>query len=161
QMFHFASALEARLETWSDRALVLAIAAALFALGAWPLFFLPLPPYQDLPDHLATVCVLLDPAKYPDFASHGFLKANALFVVATYALAKFVGVVAAGKIFALAVIAASSVALPAFVLAFTDRRRLLVASLVCAPMVHTWWTLMGMLNFSAAFPLALALLVAL
>src|SRR3954451_21581388 len=123
-------ALASRVDSWSDRALVSALAAALFAIGAWPLFFLRLPPYQDLPDHLATVCVLLSPERYPDFASNGFLKANSLFVVATYFLAKKVGVLAAGRLFALVTIAATSIALPAFVLAFTDRRRLFVASLM-------------------------------
>src|ERR1700722_5625735 len=34
---------------------VLVIGTAYFVLAAWPLLFLRIPPYQDMPDHLATV----------------------------------------------------------------------------------------------------------
>jgi hypothetical protein len=41
----------------SDRALWLAIGGALFALSAWPLLLVELPPLQDLPNHLASACI--------------------------------------------------------------------------------------------------------
>ncbi len=148
-----------RIDRLSDRALATLIGAVLFVVAAWPMFFLPMPPYQDLPDHLATVCVLLDPARYPDYVSNGFFKANSLFVFATYLMAKVVGVIPAGRAFAFVVLGSTAFTLPHFVLSFTDRKRLVVASLVMAPMVHNWWTLMGMLNFAVAFPLALLLLM--
>jgi len=151
----------ARLDRLSDRTLATLIGAVLCVVAGWPMFFLRMPPYQDLPDHLATVCVLLDPARYPDYVSNGFFKANSLFVFSTYLMAKVIGVIPAGRAFALAVIGSTAFTLPHFVLSFTDRRRLLVASLVMAPMVHNWWTLMGMLNFALAFPLALLLLMVL
>jgi hypothetical protein len=149
------------MDRWSDRALATLIGAVLFLVAAWPLFIIQVPPYQDLPDHMSTVCVLLNPARYPEYVTNGFFKANSLFVFTTYELAKVIGVLAAARAFTFACLAATAFALPHYVLSFTDRRRLLVASLVMAPMVHNWWMLMGMLNFALAFPLALMLLVVL
>jgi hypothetical protein len=149
----------ARAALATDARLVLVIGTAYFVLAAWPLLFLRLPPYQDMPDHLATVSVLLHPERYPEYVSNGWLKANSLFVFTVYQLAKVVPPMAAGRLFATLVIGATAFALPRFVLAFTDRKRLLVASLVMLPMVHNWWTLMGMLNFAFAFPLGLELIV--
>ena len=147
--------LDERLARVSDRGLATLIGAVLFVAAAWPLAFMRLPPYQDLPDHLATVCVLLHPERYPEYVSNGWFKTNSLFVWSCYAMAKYVGVLASGRIFSTVVLACNAVALPHFVLAFTDRRRLVTASLVMAPMVHNWWVLMGMLNFALALPLAL------
>jgi hypothetical protein len=143
----------------SDRALATLLGAALFVVAGWPLLFLWMPPYQDLPDHLATACVLLHPERFPEYTVNGLLRANALMDVVTLALAKALGVLAAGRVEAIAVVAATAMALPHFVLSFTDRRRTLVASLFLAPMVHHWWILMGMLGFALALPLALGLLV--
>jgi hypothetical protein len=143
----------------SDRALATLLGAALFVVAGWPLLVLWMPPYQDLPDHLATACVLLHPERFPEYTLNGLLRANALMDVATLALAKSFGVIAAGRVVAIAVVAATAMALPHFVLSFTDRRRMLVASLFLAPMVHHWWILMGMLGFALAVPLALGLLV--
>ena len=143
---------------WSDRKVATLIGAVLAVLGGWPLFFVRLAPYQDLPDHLATVAVLLEPAKYPEFVSNGWLKANSSLVALLYLLAKGFGLLAAGRILPILVVTANAFALPHFVLSFTDRRRMLVASLLLSPMVHTWWTVMGMLNFSLGFAIALALL---
>jgi hypothetical protein len=151
--------LVSKADRLSDRQLATLIGAVLFVVAAWPLFFLRMPPYQDLPDHLSTVCVLLDPARYPEYISNGFFKANSLFVFSTYLMAKVIGVVPAGHAFALVVLASTAFTLPHFVLSFTDRKRLVVASMTMAPMVHNWWTLMGMLNFALAFPLALLLLM--
>jgi len=142
----------------TDARLAALIGAAFLVVAAWPLLFLHVLPYQDMPDHLATVCVLLHPERYPEFASNGWLKANSLFIFSVYVLAKTVGPLVAGRIFAAVVIGATAFALPRFVLAFTDRKRLLVASLVMLPMVHNWWTLMGMLSFAFAFPLGLELI---
>ncbi len=144
---------------WTDRQLATALGALYFALTGWPLLFLRVPPYQDLPDHLATVCVLMQPERYPEFISNGWFKANSLFVALTFLLAKAIGVLGAGRVVCLLVVGATSFALPHFVLAMTDRRRLLVASLFMAPMVHNWWILMGMLNFALAFPLGLGMLL--
>jgi hypothetical protein len=144
-----------RIAALSDRQLATLIGVVLLAMAAWPLLAIDVPPYQDLPDHLATVCVLLNPERYPEYVSNGWLKANSLLVWACYAMAKHIGVIGAGRVFCISVLAANAFVLPHFVLEFTDRRRLVVSSLVMAPMVHNWWILMGMLNFALAFPLAL------
>jgi hypothetical protein len=148
-----------RIAHLSDEWLGVLIGAALFVLSAWPLFAVQVPPYQDLPDHLATVCVLLDPHHYPDFVTNGWLKTNSVFVGLVYVLAKLVGVLPAGRAVCVLVVGAMSFTLPQFVLAFTDRRRLLVASLVMAPMAHNWFVLMGMLGFALAIPIGLWTLV--
>jgi hypothetical protein len=148
-----------RMARVSDRQLATLIGGVLLALAGWPLLFLQVPPYQDLPGHMATVCVLLNPERYPEFLSNGWLKANSLFLGLLYLAAKAVGVVDAARIVCALVLGATAFALPHFVLAFTDRRRLLVASLVMAPMVHHWFILMGMLGFALALPLGLATIV--
>ncbi len=152
------STLVVRIERLRDRQLATLIGAALAIVGGWPLLFLRLPPYQDLPDHLATACVLLNPERYPEFVLNGWLKANSSLVTLLYLLAKGIGVVAAGRLLPVLVVGATAFALPHFVLAFAGRRRMVVASLFMAPMVHHWWTLMGMLNFALGFALALVLL---
>ena len=59
-----------------DRPLALLIGVGLFLAVAWPLCFLRIPPYQDLPGHLAAVTILANPDKYPEFVPTGFLKPN-------------------------------------------------------------------------------------
>ena len=161
----FLSSLVARVVTrvaeLSDRQLATLIGGVLAFVGGWPLLFVRLPPYQDLPDHLATVCVLLNPSSYPEFVSNGWLKANSFLVSLLFVLAKGIGLLSAGRVLPVLVVGATAFALPHFVLSFTDRRRLVVASLFMAPMVHHWWTIMGMLNFSLGFALGLMLFVVL
>jgi hypothetical protein len=156
---HTLKSFAAQVDRVSDRQLATLIGAALFAIAGWPLLLLRIPPYQDLPDHLATVCVLLDPSRYPQFLPNGWLKANSLFVGGLYLLAKGIGPMPAARLVSGVAVAATALTLPHFVLSFTDRRRLLVASLVLAPMVHHWFVLMGMLGFSLAFALGLWTLV--
>ncbi len=103
--------------------------------------------------------MLLNPERYPEFVSNGWLKANTLLVALLCGLAKVVGVLAAGRIVPFLVVGGTAFALPHFLLRLTDRRRLVVGSLFLGPMVHNWWTLMGMLNLAAGFVLALGLLI--
>lgn len=143
----------------SDGALTLFVAAALFALVAWPLLFLRVPPYQDLPGHLAAVTILANPDLYPELVPTGFLKPNSFFFLFTLSVGKKIGILLAAKIFALGVLAANAWAFPRFVLHFTDRRRMLLASVFLVPMVHNWFVSMGMLNFAASIPVAMLLVV--
>jgi hypothetical protein len=145
--------------TISDQRLAVFIGAALFVVAGWPLLALRVPPYQDLPDHLATVCVLLDPRHYPDFVTNGWFKTNSVFIGLLFLISKALGVIPAGRIVSAFVVGAMAFSLPQFVLAFTDRRRLLIAALVMAPMAHSWFVLMGMLGFALAIPLGLWVLV--
>ena len=150
----------ARLEL-SDRRLAAVIGVGLFVLVGWPLLFLRIPPYQDLPGHLAAVTILAHPEKYPEFVPTGFLKPNSFLFLWTLFAGRTIGFVAAAKVFTLGVLAASAFVLPRFVLHFTDRRRMILASPLLVPMVHNWFVSMGMLNFAASVPVTLLLVMAL
>jgi len=144
-----------------DRQLALVIGIGLFVLVGWPLLFLNIPPYQDLPGHLAAVTILATPEKYPEFIPTGFAKPNSFFFLWTLFVGRSFGFVLAAKVFVLGVLAATAIVLPRFVLHFTDRKRMLLATPLLVPMVHNWFVSMGMLNFAASVPVALLLLVAL
>jgi len=57
--------------TFTDTHLALLVSAALFVLGAWPLALTEVPPYQDLPNHLAALTVIDNPGRYPSSSSTG------------------------------------------------------------------------------------------
>lgn len=145
-----------------DRQLAWVVSAVLFVACAWPLALTEVPPYQDLPNHLAAVTVIENPQRYPEFVFNGFLKTNAALFAWLYVVGKVTGAKLAARLFALLVLAANAVVLPRFVLSLTgSRNRMLVASLFAWPMVHNWFVSMGMLDFALAFPLSLALLLSL
>lgn len=148
-----------RIERLSDVALANVISVLLFLLAAWPQLILKFPPYQDLPDHLATIFVLQHPQRYPEFISTGILHSNAIFATFVYYASPFLGLLGAARVFILVALAGAAMALPRFVLAFGNRQKLICAAPFLAPMIHNWWVVMGMLNFALAFPLALALLI--
>ena len=143
----------------SDARLTLLVAAGLFALSAWPLLLVPLPPLQDLPNHLATAHIVAHPDLFPEFTFNGFFKSNALLTLWFCAFGKY-GLFGAARAFVALVLAAGALALPAFVLHFAGRRALPVAMLFGWPLVHSFSVSMGFLNFAFAFALALLLLVA-
>jgi hypothetical protein len=147
--------------TFSDRHLALLVSAALFVVGAWPLALTEVPPYQDLPNHLAAITVIENPARYPEFVFNGFFKTNAALFAWLIVVGKVVGTKLAARLFALMVLAANAIVLPRFVLAITgSRKKMLVASLFMWPMVHNWFVSMGMLDFALSVPLSLGLLLA-
>lgn len=146
----------------TDGQLALLVSAVLFVVSAWPLALTEVPPYQDLPNHLAAVTVIEHPERYPEFVFNGFWKTNAALFAWLYVVGKVTGAKLAARLFALLVLAANAFVLPRVVLAFTGSRgRMLVASLFMWPMVHNWFVSMGMLDFALAVPLSLGLLVAL
>ncbi len=150
--------------TWSlsDRQAALAASAVLFVLAAWPMALTEVPPFQDLPNHLAAVTVIEHPERYPEFAFNGFLKTNAALFAWLYFLGKVTGVKLAAKLFALLVLAINALVLPRFVLTLTgSRKRMLVSTLFAWPMVHNWFVSMGMLDFALGVPLSLVMLLAL
>lgn len=148
--------------TLSDRQAALAASAVLFVLAAWPLTLTEVPPFQDLPNHLAAVTVIEHPERYPEFAFNGFLKTNAALFAWLYFLGKVTGVKLAAKLFALLVLAINALVLPRFVLTLTgSRKRMLVSTLFAWPMVHNWFVSMGMLDFALGVPLSLVMLLAL
>jgi hypothetical protein len=147
-------------ERLGDRQLAAAIGAVLFALAAWPLALTEIPPYQDLPNHLAALTVIDHPNAYPEFASNGFLKTNAALFTWLYFASKLIGAAAAAKIFALGVLALNAFVLPRVVLDLTgSRQKLVVASFFMWPLVHNWFVSMGMLDFALGIPLSLVTLL--
>jgi hypothetical protein len=136
------------------------VSLGLFALAAWPLGLVDLPPLQDLPNHLASQHIADHRRLYPEFVFNGLFKSNALlssWLWVTHGLLGF-GLLHAGRAFAALVLGANALGLPYFVLWFAGRRPMLVASLFVWPLVHGFFVSMGMLNFSCAFPLSLCLL---
>jgi hypothetical protein len=137
------------------------LSAALFLVSAWPLALTEVPPYQDLPNHLAAVTVMQHLNAYPEFVFNGFLKTNSALFAWLLAVGHGVGVNGGARLFALLVLGANALVFPRFVFAMTgSRRRTLVACALLWPMVHNWFVSTGMLDFALAVPLSLELLLA-
>jgi MFS family permease len=147
--------------TATDSQLALLVSATLFVLAAWPLALTEVPPYQDLPNHLAAVNVIEHPEKYPEFVFNGWAKTNTALFAWLYFVGKLVGVTLASRLFALLVLAANALVIPRFVLAFTgSRQKMLISALFAWPMIHNFFVSMGMLDFALGVPFSLALLIA-
>jgi hypothetical protein len=147
-------------EQMGDRQLATAIGALLFAFAAWPLALTEVPPYQDLPNHLAAITVIDHPTAYPEFVSNGFLKTNAALFTWLYFASKLIPAAVAAKIFALGTLLLNALVLPRVVLDLTgSRKKLIVASFFMWPMIHNWFVSMGMLDFALGVPLALLLIL--
>ena len=150
--------------TWldglTDARLILLVAAVLFALAAWPLLLVQLPPFQDLPNHVATAHIVAHPDLYPEFTFNGLFKSNCLLTL-WFCLVGSHGLFGAARAFTAIVLAANALALPLFVLHFAGRRALPVAMLFIWPLVHSFTVSMGFLNFTFAFALSLILLTVL
>ena len=153
-------ALEVALAGLSDARLVLLVAAVLFALAAWPLLLVELPPFQDLPNHVATAHIAAHPELYPQFTFNGLFKSNCLLTLWFYLFGGH-GLFGAARAFTALVLAANALALPLFVLRFAGRRAVPVAMLFVWPLVHSFSVSMGFLNFTFAFALSLILLTVL
>jgi len=155
-------------EIWLARAsegrLVLLAASLLFVLAAWPLLLVALPPFQDLPNHVATAHIIAHPSLYPQYVFNGFFKSNGLltaWLAAWTSVAGDHGLFAAARAFTAVVLAVNALAWPLFVLRFAGRRHVPAAALLVWPLVHGFFVVMGMLNFAFAFGLSLILLVVL
>jgi hypothetical protein len=152
--------LVARVAALSDARLTFATALALFALSAWPLLLVALPPYQDLPNHVATAHIVAHPELYRELAFNGFFKSNGLLTL-WFHVAGGLGLFAAARVFTAIVLLTNAIALPVFLLHFCGRRRLLVGTLFAWPLVHSFSVSMGFLNFAFGFALSLILLTVL
>ncbi len=149
-------------ERLTDGQLALLISTVLFALTAWPLALTEVPPFQDLPNHLAAVTVLEHPESYPDLVSNGFLKTNSALFTWLFFVGKVVGTRVAARLFALLVLGLNAIVLPKLVLTFTgSRKKLVIASFLMWPMIHNWFVSMGMLDFALGVPLSLSVLIVL
>ena len=144
----------------SDGQLVILVAFALFALSAWPLLLVALPPLQDVPNHVATAHIISHLTLYPAYGFNGFFKTYSLLALWLH-LFGGLGLYGAARAFTAIVLALTAVAVPLFVLRFAGRRHLLVAMGFGWPLCHSFSVAMGFLNFAFAFALALILLVVL
>jgi hypothetical protein len=147
------------LDGLSEVQLIGLTAAALFALCAWPLLLVPLPPFQDLPNHAATAHIIAHPDLYPEFIFNGLFKSNALLTLWFFVFGRF-GLFGAARGFVALVVATTALAIPVFVRRFAGRRAVPVAALCGWPLVHSFSVSMGFLNFSIGFALSLLLAVA-
>jgi hypothetical protein len=155
----FGRRIAADLARATDTQLALLISAVLFLVAAWPLSLVDVPPYQDLPNHLATVTVIRHLERYPEFVFNGYFKTNSALFTWLLVVGKVVGAKAAARMFSLVVLALGALAYPQFVLSFAGRRRMVVSAFFAWPMVHNWFVSMGMLDFALSVPLATILLV--
>ena len=151
----------ARRPSLADEALAAALGAGLFATAAVPWLFVRQPPLQDYAEHVAAARVAGHLADFPEDVFNGFFKTNSAFVTFAWLAGKAIGVEAAGRVFAVGVLAVNAFVLPRFVLRFGGRARMRVAALFALPFVHDWFVSMGMLNFSLGASLSLLTLVAL
>ncbi len=147
-----------RLAALSDRALWLAIGAALFALSAWPLVLVELPPFQDLPNHVASAYIARHLEIYPDYVFNGLWKSNSALELWLHQFADD-HLLSAARAFVAIVLAVNAFGLPWFVLQLAGRRAMVNASLLIWPLVHGFCLAMGMCNFALAVPLSLVVLV--
>jgi hypothetical protein len=144
---------------WTDGQLALLLSAVLFVLAAWPMLLVEVPPFQDLPNHLAAITVIENPAQYPELVYNGLLKTNsALFTWLLY-VGGVVGTPLAAKLFSVLVLGLGALAYPRFVLTFGGRRRMVLSAFFAWPMVHNWFISMGMLDFAFSVPVATLVLV--
>ena len=154
------SSLVGWLARCSNATLVSLVALALFATAAWPLLLVDLPPFQDLPNHVASAHIAAHLDLYPQYVFNGFFKSNSLLTLWLYVAGEH-GLFGAARAFATIALALNALGLPIFVLYFAGRRCMLVATLFVWPLVHGFFLSMGMLNFAVAFPLSLFLLTVL
>ena len=155
-----ASSLTSRLRALSDAQLLVVVGLVLFVMTAWPLLLVPIPPLQDLPNHLATAVVLEHPAEYPEYVSNGYFKTNATLFLWLHVLGPRVGLLLAAKLFVALVLGVGALVYPGTLLFFRGRAAMVSASFLVWPMVHNWFVCMGMLDYALGVPLALLVLIA-
>jgi hypothetical protein len=126
-------------------------------LSVVPLWLVERPPFQDWPQHLATIRVLLDysePAlRLSDAVQIDLSRTQYLgFYLAAAALAKLLGVAVATKLLLSPSLLATPLALRALLRALgRDERH----ALFVLPLTYNAHVILGFLNFVAAIPLAL------
>jgi hypothetical protein len=155
----FGREIASRFGRLTDRHLALALSGVLLVVAAWPLALVDVPPFQDLPNHLAAVTVIRHLDRYPEFVFNGYFKTNSALFTWLLLVGNVVGAKAAARLFALLVLALGAFAYPRFVLSFAGRRRMVVSAFFAWPMVHNWFVSAGMLDFALSVPLATILLV--
>src|SRR5215216_4406593 len=120
----------------SDTGLTLLVALALFVLAAWPLLLVDLPPFQDIPNHLAIAHIIAHPDVYPEYTFNGLFKSYSALTLWFYLLGGQ-GLFGAARGFVALTLGVTALALPVFVLRFAGRRAVLPAMGFAWPLVHS------------------------
>jgi hypothetical protein len=128
----------------------------LFALAAWPLLLVELPPLQDLPNHVATAHIVAHPDRYPEYVFNGPLRSNALLTL-WFLVWAGQDLFVAARLFLAVELAVTAFALPLFLLRFRGRQALWISLFFAWPLVHSFSVAMGFLNFAFGFALSLIL----
>ena len=133
----------------------------LWLLAVWPLFVVQYLPHEDLPGHVAGAYVVNHISAFPEYvAAHGF-RTNSAFLHWVCAMAGWLGYMGAARVFLAAVLAITAFGYAFLLDASGGERpvgRVWIGSLFAAPLVHHWFVLMGMLNFSLSFGLCVWIL---
>jgi hypothetical protein len=141
--------------------LVFKISGLLWILSCIPIFIGDALPFQDLPNHMASMSIVEHLSAYPEFASTGLLKTNsALFAILTVARTFGLSWTASSKLAAIIVLGASASSFPRILHRLGGPRALYAGSLFLLPLVHGWFLQMGMLDFALSIPLALECVLA-
>src|ERR1700677_1357350 len=89
----------------TDRQLALALSGVLLVVDAWPLALVDVPPFQDLPNHLAAVTVIRHLDRDPEFVFHVYFKTTSALFTWLPLVGTVVGAKAAPRLFELLVLA--------------------------------------------------------
>lgn len=130
---------------------------ALFVLTAWAAWIVPVPPLQDVPNHLASAFVQNHLGSYPELVSNGFFKTNSALFLFLHVASAVVPLRVAAKLFVTLTCAVGAYAYPRAVRAFGGNVH--SASFLLWPFVHDWFVAMGMLDYALSVPLVLLALV--
>ena len=101
----------------SDGRLAALVAFVLFVLAAWPLLLVDLPPFQDLPNHVATAHIIAHLDLFPQYGFNGLFKSNALLTLWFHLFGGH-GLYGAARAFVAIVLAVNAIAIPVFVRRF-------------------------------------------
>jgi hypothetical protein len=153
---------ESFIDRWASRPtgqLVLVLGTVLFVLAAFPLVLTPIPPMQDLPNHLASIHAVEHPELYPELVFNGHFKTNGALFLWLHVAGRVVGLFVAAKLFAALACAAAAYVIPWALVSLTgDKRKAILGSFFAWPLVHNWFVSMGMLDYALGVAASLALL---
>jgi hypothetical protein len=128
-------------------------------LASWFIWLTEVPPYQDLPNHLASMHIADHPARYAeDFVNNGLLKTNSALFAFLLFFGRFFGLFFAAKVFAALTVGLTSLGLARLFYVLGGRRLLLHASLFSWPLAHQWFLSAGMLDYALGVAIGLLLL---
>jgi hypothetical protein len=119
-----------------------------FALAAAPLLLGTPPPFQDLPNHLASAYIAEHLQDYPGIEVNGYLRSNSALALGLHLLGGPLGLIAAARLCVALVLAATAASLAWLGWSVGGPARIASIALLGWPLVHHFFVSMGLLNFS-------------